>query len=376
MNYLETQTLYIFIYLITTFFAYVSQRKVHGRVCFRPFPLFLSFLIHWFFLSFTNIGADYYHYEYSIVNATLSSILEHEEIGFNIISHFFYVISNSSDIAIFFVKTIEICILYYGFYRIRYRCDLWLAVFAFNSLVYLQSFLLLSMTLGIVTIFLSFIILLEGFYIKSFIIFLLSCTFHNSCLLLFPTYLLCLFLNANNKRISVKYLITFVIIVIIIFMNFETIFEFALGQIPAFEHYAQYNLISKYEGSGLAQIIYFLPLFYFAFILYYSSFNNSIKNISVIFTCSAFIYAMLGYKLEVLARINMNFLGLYSVLIPIVLFSQRNCTIYFKRRLPYTINYLFWITVMIIRSYYIFKTNMNLDSETDIYCYEFFNPFK
>ena len=365
----ETRLLYITIYLVTVLFGALSQGSRNGRVQFHPVWLFFSLLVHWFFLAFTNIGTDYEHYirniEYSADE--MSSFVE---FGFNGICYILYTITKSAHITLFLVKTIEIVLLYYGFFLLRYKVSLWISIFAYNAIIYLQGINLVSMHFGIILLFLSFIHLWNYQNKQSLIFLLAACTVHSSAVLIVPIYLLYYSTVVTNKKISVLFIALMLVGTYFLISIYDQIFSYAISHISVFEQYSNYTVISS-TGSGMMQVFYFLPIFVVVFFMYFhTKEENYKKNIAIVFTLVAFAFAILGYRMEVFARINMNFLGLYSAMVPSILFSYRN-----KRKdSKYTILVLFWLGVMLVRCYFVLRSNMDPASDTGVEHYRFYSP--
>lgn len=376
MSYSETKLLYIAIYVLTTLFSFLSQQEgKKGGIVFKKFWLLCSFLIHWSFLSFTNIGADYDHYIRNIENTSASDLVGGVEIGFNGLCYIIYSICHSADITIFIIKTIEVVILYFCFYKLRFKCNIALSVFAYNALIFLQSILLLSMHFGIVLLFLSFVYMLQRKWAIACIVFLLSCSVHSSSLLLAPCYLLIYLFNKFRQKINLFLIFIGLLVAVYAVQRLEVIFKIAMSNIVFFQQYSNYALISNYSGSGIMQIVFFIPIFYFLLMVYFSNLNFEFTNALIVFSIVAFIYAILGYKMEVFSRINMNFIGIYSAFIPAILFSQKYKYLKYSIKVPYLFNWCFWIVYLLMRAYLVFNSSLDLSSETDIYKYNFFNPF-
>ncbi len=374
LSQIHTEYLYVTVYIVTTIFGFLSQIKKKGQFRFRGKWLFFSFLVHWTILSFTDIGSDYWQYAYNIETTNITMLLDVSEIGFNGLCLLLHSIFKSPDIVIFIIKTIEISILYYAFYRIRLKVRLGLSIFAYNALIFLQALNLLSMHMAIVLLLLSFVYLLEGNNMRSMIILLFACTCHVSSMLLVPIYLIIWYLNHGGKRISIAMIVILIISLIFITIQINTIYLYAM-RLPFFQHYETYDMIQQNEGTGIMQYIYFFPLFLYILQIINSSLKSELCNIFVVFTLVAFVYALLGYKMEVLSRINMSFLGLYTVFVPYFLHIQNNKSIRFKLNIPYSFNLIVWIFIMSVRMYFVFQTNMMVESNTGIYNYNFFSPF-
>ena len=320
MSISETRILYIFIYVVTTFFCACSQKTHAGKIIFKPEWLLASFVVHWFFMAFTDIGTDYEHYIRNVrySEEKLAGIIE---FGFNGICYILYKITRSPHITLFLVKTIELGILYYGFYRLRTKEYLWLAAFAYNAIVYLQGINLLSMHFCIVLLFLSFVYLLEKEKKKAVLSLIAACTVHSSAFLLIPIYILFFITGATERRLSGFMVLVLILGVFGVVSVYDLVYKYAVSQLAVFEQYAHYEIVNETRGSGLMQFFYFSPIFFLTFYQYfYMKEPNYKKNLAVVFSLFAFAFAMLGYKMEVFARINMNFLGIYSAMVPGILF--------------------------------------------------------
>lgn len=368
----DTGLLYIFIYGITTFFALFSQSKQGGRIVFERRWLLAAFFIHWIFMAFTDIGTDYEHYVRNVKHSIegFETIIE---FGFNGLCFILYKITRSPHITLFLVKTIELSILYYGFYRLRTKEYLWLAVFAYNAIVYLQGINLLSMHFCIVLLFLSFVYLLEEEKKKAIFALIAACTVHSSAFLLVPIYIVFYIIGTSDRRMSGFMVLLLILSVVGVVSIYDIVFNYAVSQLAVFEQYAHYEIVNKARGSGLMQLFYFSPIFFFTFYqFFYLKAPNYQKNLAIVFSLFAFSYAMLGYKLEVFARINMNFLGIYAAMVPSMLFAYQNKT---RNKANYQFFLLFWILTLFVRAFFVLRSNLDVSSQTGVEHYRFFFPF-
>lgn len=374
----NTLILYIFIFIFTTLIAVLSQHKMRNTMNSRPAGLAISFLVHWFFCCFTNIGVDYQNYYRIIEYLGTSSAFEGVELGFTWFCLALKWLHLNPDQIIFILKTITVILFYRGFYKIKNVTVLPLVILAYNALIYLQGFYLLSMQLAIALLFLSSINFLFGDRKKTIRYFILGCLIHTSSVLVAPIVIILLYLQKKQQTITKKQIVFLVGVMIVVVVSFSIIYDYAISSIPLFQFYAAYELVdaSQSTGSGLGQIFFYLPIFYFVLQIYNSNLSLDIKNASVVFSIVGFSYAMLGYKVDVLMRINESFFCIYALFIPLLFCKRKLRLIAIKQiRFPYSMETLVWVVYLIFRGYIVTAGYMSDDSLSEISEYNFFIPF-
>lgn len=369
MSVQETGLFYIFIYSITTLLAFLSQKKVSGGyVCNAGF-LFVSFLIHWIFLAFTNTGSDYDNY-YRIVQTPFDELFEVSEPVFTGLGSLFTGMFGNPDISIFCIKTLTVILLYICFYKIRKRTSLGLAILAYNSFLLLQGMLVIAQHLAVVLFFLSILLLLENRNKLSIFLIILACFVHNSVFIILLIYPVYYYFHIRKKIIPLFIIFLIALVIGIVLNSLSELLTYILFLFPIFDHYSSYDMILDYEGTGLMQYIFFIPIFYYVYKIYKSSSSNRMKNISILLTFMAFTCALVGYRIEVFSRMNAEFLVLYAYIIPLHIETQRGV----KNLVIRNGNFI-WFIYLVIRAYLVFSVNMNIDSGGELYKYNFFNPF-
>lgn len=367
----NTLILYIFIFVITTlyplFFRTHNETKRKG--------LLVPFIIHWFFCCFTNIGVDYQNYYRIIEYIGTYRAFEGVEIGFTWFCLILKAFSLNPDQIIFLLKTLTIILFYRGFYKLRKITIIPLVLLSYNVLIYLQGFYLLSMQLAIALLFLSVVHLLFGSRNKSVLYMLMSCLTHTSSILLLPIYIILIYMQRKKLLISVRQICILISVMTIISVCFTIIYDYAISSISIFHYYEAYELSNTTIGSGLGQVVFFLPIFYFILQIYKSNLSSSIRNGAVIFSIVGFTYALLGYKVDVLMRINNSFFCLYAIFIPLLLFKRVTHNISIKQRiLPIRVDQFVWILYLCFRGYIVVSGYMSKDSLSEISEFHFFNP--
>lgn len=369
----NTLVLYIFIFVITTLYPLLFRRNNETKWE----GLLVPFIIHWFFCCFTNIGVDYQNYYRIIENIGTSSAFEGVEIGFTWICIILKTLSFDPDHIIFLLKTLTVVLFYRGFYKLRKTTIIPLAILSYNVLIYLQGFYLLSMQLAIALLFLSVIHLLFGTRNKSVFYMFMACLIHTSSILLLPIYVILMYMQSKKALISVRQICVLVCVMATISVCFTIIYDYAINSIPIFQYYVAYELsdTDQATGSGLGQIVFYLPIFYFILQIYRSNLSNNIKNGAVIFSIVGFTYALLGYKVEVLMRINESFFCLYAIFIPLLFYKRTTHAVSIKQtRFPIRLEQFVWVLYLCFRGYIVVSGYMSEDSLSEISEFHFFNP--
>lgn len=376
----STILLYVSVLFVSTFCAAISQKR---RVCngkiqyyFRLKWFILSFLIAWFFCAFTDIGVDYYNYIRIVERAEIGSLFL-GEVGLNILCVILkFFLGGNADGVLFVLKTIAISIAYYAIYRLRKRVNLGLAVFSYILLSYLR-FYLMGMHISTALILLSLVYLVEGDDKKALFSYFIGCTMHYSAVLLFFAYLLFYAITLAKKRISRLMIALLSISYMITVFCVNSIYMFLTSNISIFKHYAEHGVINDYQGTGIMQFVFFLPILYFGLQIYKKHNNKRLINMALIFGLTSFFFAMLGYSLNVASRMYEHFIGLYMVIIPMFLFDRRNHqNIHSNKYLfSYRSDVFIWISYVCLRGFDVWVDILNISSSANLSNWRFFWPF-
>lgn len=368
----STGYLYLSIYAITTFLGFTCQRRIKDKFALNKKLFITALFIHWFFLAFTNTGSDYYNYYRQINDASFAYIADDPEILFELICYICKSVFGNPDVGIFFIKSLTVYLFYTALYQVSDKIKIGFAILAYNALMYLQGMLVIAQHLAVVLLLLGLILLVKDKKVLSTACLLSACLVHASAFivcLMYPIYYIFAYMN----KLLPKWALGGMLVVPIVVLRYvDTILMFALVSYGIFEHYENYDLISNYEGSGLMQYLFFVPIFVIIYRIYVgANFDNNFKNIAVLTFAFAFICALVGYKIEVFSRMNVEFLGLYAIIVPLY-FSPFSNTIKSKKIKIWS---LVWFFYLVLRGYFVFVTNMNTDAGGQLYNYNFFNPF-
>ncbi len=378
MSHIATRILFLAIMLICTFFAFRSQRItiINGDDVVAKFHkpyLFLSCIIAWFFLAFTNIGVDYNSYYMIAYRSnwdTYNNIISVEP-GFAILcTTIKNIVGNNPDAVIFFLKTIQIGLAFLSIYILREKIDVGYAVLAYMTLVYLPSFYLLSIVLAgsIVFVAIALVIKREK-YIFPLLLILLAAQLHNAVYLFVPAYLAIWVLN-RNKNLSRLYRYLILIAYIIISFSSSQIFGYFQNIISGF-HYGNYKL-TTISGSGLMVIIMYLPLVCIVYLLSKYNIDTDTMNEIFIFAITSFLFNILSYQFRVIERMELVLAPLYMLLFPKTLYSS-GIIIRDGRTQSKTLVYVVYILYLAFRAYLVFTSRTTVQSGMSQY--NFFMPF-
>lgn len=386
MDYLSTILLYIFIFVSSTLFAFLSQRSfaptslnlrkgIRSTINKRNtnlFFFFLSFIIPWFFISFTKIGVDYKSYYDITEMLTWSTISKYSdlEVGFNFVLLTLKTITgNNYHVALFLLKTITIAIFYSCIFVLRDRLRLGYSVFGYLMLVYLPSFFLLSQC------FASAIVLIAvTLYIKKkkillpLIILLLATQIHNSCFLIIPCFLILSLISKHQKHSSLLILFSFFIYSFAIIFA-KQIYSIAQNTIVGF-HYNYYGS-NDWNGSGLLVFAMYIPLLGIYFFLKNNGEKGFLMNALLILILTSLFFKILSYIFVVIERVEFLLSFTYLIIIPIILFNAYKHKNRLANNLPAISGFIF--LYFAFRGFLVFSDFVL--PRTGLASYAIYNPF-
>lgn len=383
MSYISTIVLYIFIFLISTLFAIASQRGIAfasdrktGLIvqkCKTNLLLFfLSFIIPWFFISFTNIGVDYKSYYDMAQILTWQTITKYSglEVGFNFVLLLLKSISRSNlHIVLFLLKTITISSFFICFYCLRDKLRLGYSVLGYLMLIYLPSFFLLAQCLASAIVMVAVTLYIrKKKIVLPFIILLIATQIHNSCFLVLPCFVLIAILS-KHKNYSIFALGALSLVYLFAVIFAKPIYSLAQRSIPGF-HYNYYGS-NDWNGSGLLVFVMYIPLI-IIFLLLRKKRQERFLMVSLLaFILTSLFFRILSYIFVVIERVEFLLSFIYMVLIPIALFkTYKNKNIYFNN---------LSITGFVIGAYFMFRGILIFNDfvlpRTGLASYQFFNPF-
>ncbi len=369
----QTIWLYLAIFVTSTFLAFKSQRVllIKGKkVCsFRITPFIFSFLIPWFFISFTNIGSDYVSYSMIAANVDMQNYMSYldSEPGMNLTFIVLKTICGSIDITLFILKSITIIIAFFSIYIAKDHIRIGYSVLAYLLLFYLPSFYLLSISIASVIV--SLAISLYTFRDKLFLpiaLILFAAQLHNACYIFFPAFLACVYINKWSKNSKSSKILAIVAFSIVAYFS-SMIFDFARSNVEGFH----YEFERSYVGSGYLLFILYIPLFYIVYIINFLNNDKKINSMLLVFALASCLFRIMAYSFEVIERMEIVLTPLYSMLIPSVIYSTDS----FKKTKKGNGN----IVMLIYFIYLLFRGFLvvleRTTSSSGVGNYVFFNPF-
>lgn len=380
MSNYSTLILYICIIIGSTVLAFASQKiswsSINNKYYCARFSLilfFLSALVAWLFLAFTNIGVDYPNYIYIVRQETwetFSSIYSVEP-GFGVLCLLLkFVCGSNSDAVLFFIKSFSVILYFICIFSLRKHISVGYAVFAYMALLYLPSFYLISMMFAssLIMVALTYAYLRKRYIFPMFLI-IIAAQIHNSAYLFAAVFALMWIVNKSKKLSKLKKQMI-VVGYFIAIVGAGSIYNTASRVISGF-HYTRYASGSV-GGSGIMIIILYAPLAYICYKLSRHNISNEDRNNIFIFSITSFMFNVLSYRFSVIERMEFYMIPLYCLYIPSVLFSSGVIKHEHKKRYI-SIEMLVYILYLLFRGYLVFSGRTT--EAAGMANYSFFWPF-
>lgn len=380
MTNLETIILYLSIIVVSSIISLHAQKTYVNNDGFfytkiNKFLYVIVFIILWFFVAFTDIGADRLEY-IRIASYAKFSTLFYCEFGLNLVFILFkWICFGNIEVTLFCTTTLALFVFFVAFWKMRKQANLSVMIFSFGILLYLR-FYLMSMFMASALIFLGLAYLLgENKKFKALICYLLSCTMHYSAILISPCVLL-ISLNYvyKRKKISTIKIIIISFLYVVCLMSVSTIYNFLVNNIDIFSAYKMYSIINN-NSLGLGNYILFIPIFWFVYRAFKKIENTDFVNIFFIISITGFLIALLGYKIEVVSRMNYFFYVIHILLMPMYISLRKNgdtriCQI--KKMKLYEI---VWMLYVLLYGMMVFWGIVNSETTSGVSVWNFYFPF-
>lgn len=379
MSHSMTILLYLGVIIVSSLLAFASQSisfadGTHRMTNFRKIPFVLSLLTAWFFIAFTDIGADYYNYYKIAREETWQSFATKYSVepGFGLLCLILKLfVGEQAHVVVFLLKTITIGLVFGAIYLTRKKIIVGYAVTAYMGMVYLPSFYLISIALA-----LGILLVAMAYYINkhkcilTFILTLLAAQIHDSVYIFLPILIALFIMDKVDGASKPVQLFLTVGYIALVFMA-GTIYSIAQSTISGF-HYNRYGG-NSFSGTGLMIPVLYVPLFV---IIYYMKKRYVLTKIQenrlFVFAVSSLFFNVLSYRFSVIERMEFLLVSLYILFIPEVLFSSR--VICQGNKIRYkTLTGVLYISYLLFRAYLRFVERTTLAS--GLYYYQFFFPF-
>lgn len=371
----ETRLLYIAVFVVSSFMAFLSQssRKASGEYCeFRVFPFVLSFLLPWYVICFTNIGSDYANYSFIIDRLSwdnFSSFYD-EEPWMNFLFLLIRTTArDNTDVTIFVIKSLNIFLVYFSFWILRRKVRIWQCVFSYLLLLYLPSFYLITIAFAVGVCFFGLsLYFLKGTIIPCLMIILFAAQFHNSAYLYLFSFIAFLLVGIKGISSLSKVLVTITYLFLVLF----SAKVYSAAQMISGFHYNNYGT-NSFSGSGFMVPVIYVPLFLFVYLMFQKNFNKKLVNAAYVFALSSILFNILSYNFRVIERMEFYYSMLFCLIIPLFLFeSEMDVVCRGSKRCTSLIGFLLFLYVL-FRGYMVFMDRTT--SVSGVGHYLVFNPF-
>lgn len=379
--------LYCSVIFIAYFFAIRAKGKtksIGGVILkeeFHNIYFLASFLVLSFFCVFTNTGVDYINY-YNIID-TITSISDVEyyrnvEPLFTIWSYFGKLLFNDVHLVIVSMKVVTLVIMFFSFYILRDKIDVFFAVCAYVSIAYLVSFTLISIVLASSFVTLAFALLMKkGRVIYVVLLMLIGIGIHFACimpLLAIITYYLMFRYGKGKKH---RTTILFVILFLIIFMlpQTPTLMNLIISSTESFDHYQKYvDDLRASSSLGTYAVLFGSYAFIFYLLNKIKKYerDNSLYFLMLVFVLFGFVFEFIGNRIPVMERVVYSYIAVYCLVIPYCLQKLRTVLNANEARMLNIIVFMFFV----VRFYFVIRARVMPDSPSQLYYYNFFNPFQ
>ncbi|OCA88292.1 hypothetical protein A8F94_10870 [Bacillus sp. FJAT-27225] len=304
----------------------------HSKINFLP--LFISFIILWFFSAFRSVGADYLTYKEIFNNANDKEYIQYHgiETGYVLLNKLIRIFTHNEFLFLAFISLITTLLVFCTIYYFSSKIHVGLAVLAYTSIFYFQSYNLTRIYLASAIVLFASRFLFQKQYGSYILLVLIASSIHTSSIVMFlPLFLVLLF--GNNKKWIVGFLFIFVL-TCFIFVDYLIYFNIS-------DRYEKYLVDTNLGSIGLGQMVIHAPLV--ALFLYLRRFELNFKIIHIffVFIASSFAISMLGYAVPMIGRLFAHFTLPFLIFIPFGVWQIRNEKEY-KPVLVIAILYMVW----------------------------------
>lgn len=293
--------------VISIFCAIRSQRRseYNEETCkleytsFRKYYFFLSFIILASVCFFCKSGVDIKNYVEFYNSWTIDDFADLSfEIGDRVLFVFLHSFISDPYIGLGVIKVISIGLVYKALYIMRKQIHIGLAIFSYIALLYMFNFHLLRMMLALGIVFLAFALEVEGKSKKCVCLLALAFLFHYSSILVLMIYLLYKILG---NKLSLPKLIVLMIVFLLVYGNLQRIVGYLTSSLQVFGKYDRYTSETT-SGTGIVQIVLFIPVIYILMQGYRESKDDIIYRIGLFLGLMTFFSGSMGYIFPVISR--------------------------------------------------------------------------
>ena len=357
-----TIILYVSVLVVSSFFAFLSEKKVrmtNDSVNLvlrrnRKIYFFFSFIPLYILLILSACGADHFSYNNLFELADNFSVIfgyGGMELGFTLFLYIVRLFTKNVDIFNAILAFVFLGLIYFTIYRLRTRLHVGWAVFCFVSIFFFQYMSLKRIYLAGAMVFFSTPYWLKSQYGKVIICLIIAVSFHISSIIAFIPFLFDRFLKIKIDTKKVVFL--FVVILIFLIQSRGFIASINFG-----ERHADYGLNST-SSIGFLQLFYYLPLLFIYDKAIKQDSSNRLYRISFLSLLCAFGLGIFSYYFDMIGRAFVIYM-LPIVFFPtIFLYSFSNRVL--LSRNGYILRVLFIVLYCSVRLYFYFSSYLVLD---------------
>ena len=301
----------LIIIILAVFFACISQRKrvpaTHSNSnsiviqynYFNSYLFLISFFLLFILCFLSKTGDDIPAYVYYYSNWTWKDLLDFEvETGYKLLCLLLRIIFRNPYVGIGVIKFISFALVFQSIYMLRDSLNVGFAVFAYVCILYVHAFHLLRIMIAVGLVYLAYAYIIKGKKKQGFILLLLSALFHYSSIIVFIAYII---YRIVGKVLTIKKLIIVSLVLLFVYFNVEILVKLGVSNLGILSKYSIY-ITNIESGSGLAQLILFLPILYIILTLNPTDKNDNMYILCSIIGIMSFFAGSLGYIFEVIGR--------------------------------------------------------------------------
>lgn len=261
----------------------------------------LSFAILSSLCFFCKSGADIATYSYLYTSWEVNDLFSSLDIefGYKALCILLRLVFKNPYIGLGIIKVISIALVYRAVYLIQDRVYIGLAVLSYIVLLYVCNYCLLRMMLAVGIVFVAFAYEINGKRKRCVLYLILAFAFHYSSIVALMSFAFYIILG---KKISIGKMTISAIVLGIMYVSFEFIFNRATSSVEVFQKYAGYSQGSIYSSSGIAQLILFIPVLIILIYGYRNGQTDAFYKLSLVCGVMTFFTGSLGYIYSVTSR--------------------------------------------------------------------------
>lgn len=238
-----------------------------------------------------------YAYYYSAW--TWKDLLDFEvETGYKLLCILLRIVFRNPYIGIGVIKFLSMALIFQSIYMLRDRVNIGFSVFAYVCILYVHAFHLLRIMIAVGLVYLAYAYIIKGKQTHGIVLLLLSVFFHYSSIIVFIAYII---YRIVGTTLSIRKLIGVALALLFIYFNVEILVKLGVNNLNFLSKYSIY-IADIESGSGLAQLILFLPILYIILTLNATDKNDNMYILCSIIGLMSFFAGSLGYLFEVIGR--------------------------------------------------------------------------